>query len=140
MRILMAALLSPRPARASAGAPSRSSPAPAGRRATRRRPRGPRVRACRSSRASGRSRFLFQKWPGSARQLPRHPGEIELQARQGLAEFVMYLARHPGALLFAHVLQVGVERPQLLVGVAQIFLGALAFAALLRLANRPLHS
>ena len=51
----------------------------------------------------------------------------------------MDFAGDAGALLLPHVLEMRVQRPQLFVGISQLFLRALAFAPFLGFAQRPLH-
>src|SRR5258708_4277338 len=69
----------------------------------------------------------------------REPREVQFQAGERLAEFVMHLAGDAGALLLAHILQIDGEGAQLLVGFAQAFLRAFPLGALAGLAQRAVH-
>ena len=56
-------------------------------------------------------------------EILRERGEVELQARERLAQLVVDLARDVDALLLAHRLQVPGERAQVLLRGAQALLG-----------------
>ncbi len=64
--------------------------------------------------------------------------EIQFQAGQGLPQFIVDFAGDAGPLLLTHPLQIGGQRAQLVVGVAQFSLGAFAFSPLAGLTQGPM--